>query len=147
VLLRGRLKIASIGDGLFSAHFGVILRIVMERWSARKLAAVFLAVFVTVGMSLAAVQASGMSAKMAMASDMAGSTHDGCQGCPNGGGDDGMKAMACGVVCATSVLAVLPEGAPVAIVQKVASFASPEVLLHGRQAPPDPYPPRTTDIG
>ncbi|ETR79353.1 hypothetical protein X566_00115 [Afipia sp. P52-10] len=146
-LLRGRPKVASIGDGLFLAHFGVILRVAMERWSARKLVAMFLAVFVTVGMSLSAVQASGMSAQMAMASDMTGSAHDGCPGCPNGGGDDGMKAMVCGVVCAVPILAMLPEGASMPAAQKADSYPARDAFLHGRRAPPDPYPPRTTDIG
>lgn len=146
-MLCGWLKVASIRCGLFLAHFSAIIPSAMKRCSARKLVALLLAVFVTVGMSLSAVQASGMSAKMAMASDMLGSVHDGCPGCPTSGGNDGMKATACGIVCVAPVLAVLPEGASMAAVQKPASFPVPEPLLRGRRAQPDPYPPRTTDIG
>ncbi|NDK52784.1 hypothetical protein GYH37_26290 [Rhizobium laguerreae] len=119
----------------------------MKRWSARKLVALFLAVFVAVGMSLSAAQATGMSAKMAMASGMTGPTHEGCPGCPAGGGDDGMKAMICGVVCAVPVAAVLPEAASLPAVKQPIVFTARDSLLHGMRASPDPYPPRTSDIG
>lgn len=143
----GRLNAASDRCGLFLAHFRLNLHDAMNRCSARKLVAMFLAVFVTVGMSLSAVQASGMSARMAMASDMAGSSHDGCQGCPTGS-DDGMKAMACGSICTAPALAVLPEqGASMPALQKPVPFAVRDPLRDGRLAPPDPHPPRTTDIG
>lgn len=119
----------------------------MKRWSARKLVVMFLAVFVTVGMSLSAVQATDMSVKMAMTTDMSGSTHDGCPGCPNGGGDHGMKATMCSVVCAVPVVAVLPQGTSMPAAQQPIFFTARDSLLHGTQAPPDPYPPRTIDIG
>ncbi|USJ28533.1 hypothetical protein [Ensifer adhaerens] len=128
-------------------HFSVIFFVVMKRWSARKLVAMFLAVFVTVGMSLSAVQATDMSVKMAMTTDMSGSTHDGCPGCPNGGGDHGMKAMMCSVVCAVPVVAVLPQGTSMPAVPQPIFFTARDSLLHGTRAPPDPYPPRTIDIG
>ncbi|MFW8645464.1 hypothetical protein ACOJBO_37010 [Rhizobium beringeri] len=118
----------------------------MKRWSARKLVALFLAVFVAVGMSLSIAQTTGMSMKMAMASVMTGSMHDGCPDCPDGG-DDGMKAMACSVVCTTPVLAVLPEGVSVPVVEQLASFPISNSLLRGTRAPPDLHPPRTTEIG
>jgi len=118
----------------------------MKRWSARKLVAMFLAVFVAVGMSLSVAQATGMSMKMAMAPDMTGSMHDGCPDCPDRG-DDAMKAMVCSVVCTTPVLAVLPEGVSVPVVEQLASCPISDPLLHGTQAPPDLHPPRTSDIG
>lgn len=124
-----------------------MFRDVMKRRSVRKLVALFLAVFVTVGMGLSVAQASGMSVRMAMASNMAGSAHDGCPSCPTGGGDDGMTAMMCGVVCAVPVLAVLPQSASTPAAQKAHSYPARDTLLQGRLAPPDPYPPRTTDIG
>ncbi|MGV1955516.1 hypothetical protein ACQZ5G_01310 [Agrobacterium sp. 22-214-1] len=107
----------------------------------------FLAVFVAVGMSLSVAEATMMSMKMAMASDMSGSMHDGCPDCPKGSGDDGMKAMVCSVVCATPILAVLPEGVSVPVVEQHASLPKGDSLLHGTRAPPDLHPPRTTDIG
>ncbi|MFG1413560.1 hypothetical protein V5G24_20840 [Xanthobacter sp. VTT E-85241] len=119
----------------------------MKLWSARKLVALFLAVFVTVGTSLSAVQVSDMTVKMAMASDMGGSGHDGCPGCPAGGGDDGMKAISCTAVCVIPVLAVLPHAEPVMLVHKTVSFITRYRLLHGKTSPPEPYPPRPVDIG
>lgn len=134
--------------GLFLAHFRFNLNAAMNRWSARKLVAVVLAVLVTLGMGLSAVQATDMAAKMTMPSEMAGSTHDGCQGCPEGSGDDGMAGMTCGSVCTAPALAVLPEqGASMPALQKPARFMVRALLRDGRFAPPDPYPPRTTDIG
>ncbi|TQN59264.1 hypothetical protein FLX27_23120 [Agrobacterium tumefaciens] len=119
----------------------------MKRWSARKLVAVFLAVSIAVGMSLSVAEATTMPVKMAMASDMTGSMHDGCPDCPKGSGDDGMKGMVCSVVCTTAILAMLPEGVSVPVVEQLASFLTLGLLLHGTLAPPDPHPPRTTDIG
>ena len=123
-----------------------MLETVMNHWSARQVFALFLAVFVTVGMSLSVVQATGMTVKMATASDMGASGHDGCQRCSTGGGD-GMKAMSCTTVCLAPVLAVLPQAAPVMLVHKPVSYAVRYLLLHGRTSPPDPYPPRPTSIG
>ena len=77
--------------------------------------------------------------------DMAG--HGGCPGLSDKPGDNGIKAMACGGICATPVLAVLPVAALVAVVGKPASFATRAPLLHGRALPPDPHPPRSSDIG
>jgi hypothetical protein len=119
----------------------------MKTWSARQLIAIFLAVFVTMGMSLSAVQATDMTAKMAMASDMGGPGNDGCQGCPAGGDDSGMKAMTCTPICVAPVMAVLPYAEPVMLVHKPVSFIAQYPLLRGRTSPPDPYPPRSIDIG
>ncbi|RUO99840.1 hypothetical protein [Hyphomicrobium sp.] len=118
----------------------------MKRWSAQKLVALCLAVFVTVGMGVSVIEASGMSAKMPMVAHMVMSGHDGCQGCL-GSGDDGMKTMACRAVCATPVFAVLSESASVPTVQKPIFNAARDPLLRGRESPPDPYPPKPTDIG
>lgn len=120
----------------------------MKRWSARQIVALLLTVFVTVGISLSVVQASDMAVKMAMASDMGASGHDGCQGCPGDGNDHGMKAMPCATICVAPVLAVLPQITGTVLVQKPGSLIAVRVtLLDGRALPPDPHPPRPTDIG
>ncbi|MCV9960311.1 hypothetical protein OIU34_00210 [Pararhizobium sp. BT-229] len=81
-------------------------------------------------------------------SEMDMSDHGDCQDCPDQPGDNGMKAMACGNVCAAPVLATLPVAAvPVLVGEKAASIVARDPLLHGRALPPDPYPPRTSDIG
>lgn len=116
----------------------------MGHWSARKLVALLLAVFVAAGMSLSVAQASGMTARMATMSEMDMSAQGGCQDCPDQPGDSGMKAMACGNVCAAPVLATLPAAAvPVLVGEKAASLVAGDPLLHGRALAPDPYPPRT----
>ncbi|MBN8998854.1 MAG: hypothetical protein J0H54_05510 [Rhizobiales bacterium] len=119
----------------------------MKRWSVRQILVLLLAVFVTAGMNLSAAQASEMTVKMVMASDMGVSGHDGCQGCPTGGGDDGMKAMACTSVCVAPVLAVPPQTAPTMIVQLAASYPALAPVLRGQAPAPGHYPPRTADIG
>jgi hypothetical protein len=106
-----------------------------------------LAVFIAAGMSLSIAQASSMTVKMLTMSEMGLSNQNGCQGCPDKPGDAGMKAMACGNICAAPVLAALPAMALVPASEKTAPFAGRDPLLHGRTSPPDPHPPRTSDIG
>jgi hypothetical protein len=117
----------------------------MKRWSARQLFAIFFAVLVTAGMSLSVVQASQMTSKMAMGSGVSLSGEDGCQDCPSGG--NGVPAKSCTATCVTPILSVLPEAAPVMLAPEPISFAARYPLLRGRTSSPDPYPPRTTDIG
>lgn len=132
--------------GLFSAQFIANLCGAMQRWSARQMLAFFLVVFVTLGMSLSAVRASDMAAKMTMSSEMGGSSHGDCDGCS---GDAGKaKAMACASsFCATSVLAVLPQAVAPMPIEKPISFFQRYSLLHGWSSPLDPYPPRSSDLG
>jgi hypothetical protein len=97
-------------------------------------------------MGLSAAQASGMAARMARMADMAMSDHGGCQDCPEQSGDSGMKGMACGNVCAAPVIAPLPLAATVPAGRKLAFEVAPDLFLNGRTLPPDPDPPRTSDI-
>lgn len=118
----------------------------MTHRPVRQILALFLAVFVTVGMSLSAVQASDMAAKMTMSSDMSGSSDDGCQGCPAGGGDDGAMAS-CPPNCMAPVLALLPHAPSVAGVFLSPLQPAAYPVLSGRTAWPDPYPPKPSDLG
>jgi hypothetical protein len=119
----------------------------MKHRSARQLVTLLLAVFVAVGMGLSAAQASGMAARMATMSDMAMPDHGDCQDCPDQPGDGGIKAMACGNVCAAPVIAPLPTAAVIPDGEKPASVVAPDLSLDGRSLSPDPDPPRTSDIG
>jgi len=132
--------------GLFLTQFGVILY-VMTHWSARQLFALVLAVFIAAGMSLSVAQASSMSAQIATMTEMGMSAEGGCQDCPDQPGDSGMKAMNCGVACAAPVFAVLPASVLIPTSERAACFAVDDSLLRGRALLPDPYPPRTSDIG
>ena len=133
--------------GLYSRVFGAILSGVMKHVSVRQLVVLLLAAFVAVGMGLAVGQASGMAAKMAVMSEMAASDHGDCQDCPEQAADSAIKAMACGNVCAASVVAPLPIVALVPAGEKAAPFSAGDLLLNGRVLLPDPDPPRTSDIG
>lgn len=97
-------------------------------------------------MGLSVARASGMAAKMATMSDMAMSDHGDCHRCPDQH-DSGMKAMACGTVCAAAVVGPLPAAVLVPTGQKAASVAAHERQLTSSAWPPDPDPPRTSDIG
>jgi hypothetical protein len=117
----------------------------MKHWLARKLFALLLAVFIAAGMSLSVAQATSMTAKTVTMYEMDMPDHGDCQDCPDQHTDKGMKA--CGVVCATTVFAVLPAATLMPAPHKLAFSAARDPLLHGRALPPDPYPPRTSDIG
>ncbi|PDT75452.1 hypothetical protein [Sinorhizobium sp. BJ1] len=117
----------------------------MKRWSVRQLGLLLLATFVAAGMGLSVAQASGMTAKMATMSEMAMSDQGDCQDCPDQPG--GLKAMACGNVCAAPAVAPLPAAVLVPAGQKPASVAARHRQLTASAWPPDPDPPRTCDIG
>jgi hypothetical protein len=126
-------------------HILMILMILMKRWSARQILALFLAVFVAVGTTLTTVQANTMTATMTMASGMGASGHDGCRDCPKG--CDGMKSMVCASVCVAPVLTVLPQVAPMTFKHEPVRLSMQELLHHGRTLVPDPPPPRPSNIG
>lgn len=117
----------------------------MKHWSVRQVFALLLAVFVTAGISASFVQASDMTAKMAMASVMGASDHDGCNACPPVGDNSG-KAMACISGCVAPVLGVLPQAEAMAIGEVPISFSVLHPSLRGTEPPPNPGPPRTPDI-
>lgn len=108
--------------------------------------ALMLGVFVTLGISLSTVQASDMAVKMASASAMGDSGDGGCGGC-DGGGNDGAKGMACAAVCAAPVLAVVPQAFSLTLAQTLRPPMRPYPFLQGAAFSPDPYPPRSYDLG
>jgi hypothetical protein len=115
----------------------------MRHWSVRQVFALFLAVFLTAGITSSYVQSSDMAAKMA--SDMGAMDNGDCKAClPTGGGNG--KAMICVSGCVTPVLAVLPQAEPMAIGEVPIYFTVLHPSLHGTEPPPNPSPPRTTDI-
>lgn len=118
----------------------------MARWSLRQVFALLLAVFVTVGLSVSVVQASNMAVNMAMSSDMGVSAHHECHDCD---GDTGKtRSMVCTVTCVAPVSADLPHVGPVSLVTiPTKPVLRRATVLHGSTSPPDPYPPRTSDIG
>jgi hypothetical protein len=116
------------------------------RWSSRQVFAFLLAIVVTTGFALSAVQASNMSVKMSMATDMGMGSDGDCAACPAGSDDHGNPTY-CPPVCIAPILAVLPQDLAVATnVQRLQTFLSPLALLRGRSSLPDPYPPRPSDL-
>jgi hypothetical protein len=119
----------------------------MASWSLRQISALVFAVFMAVGMSVAVVHANDMAIKMAVTSDMGVSGHGDCHGCDSG--DAGKtKAMVCTVACVTPVTAAIPQIGPAVDISVPAKrVLSKAALLLGTTLPPDPYPPRSNDIG
>lgn len=133
----------------------------MARLSPRHIFALLLAVFVTVGVSVSAVQASTMAVNMTMASqagiamasetgmtisDMGAAAGSDCKACLKGTGDNG-NPMQCPPTCIAPVLAVLPlEFAAMTVIR--APLPSPLWMpfLHGRSSSPDPFPPKSIDL-
>ena len=134
----------------------------MTRWSPKQIFALLLAVFVTAGLSLTAVQASDMSVKMTMMSgsgmtmpsdtgtttmsDMGVTGGGDCDACAGGTRDHGYP-MSCWPVCVAPVFAVLPQGLAVTTIGQMAQlYSSTFQLLRGRDSLPDPSPPRPSDL-
>lgn len=140
-------NITAIRPVLFRTGFLAILSIAMTRFPARQAFALFLGVLVALGMSLSAVQAGNMAAKMAVASDMGASGHNGCGGCGGSGDAGGAKAMVCAPACVAPVLAVLPQASPMTFDQPRGFSLRPYARLLGHISTPDPYPPRPNDLG
>lgn len=118
----------------------------MNRSRSRQVFALILGLFVALGMSASAVQATDMAVKMATASSMGAAGSGTCNGC----GDDGsgMKAAGCGIaVCAAPVVAALPQTLSMTQIDLHELPSTAEPLLTGRASSPDPRPPRSTDLG
>jgi hypothetical protein len=115
--------------------------------SIRQFLAVLLAVLVIVGLSLSVVLAGDMAMKMSVGAGIADSGHGDC--CDGGGGDAGkIKTMTCAPICAPPVAAMSSEVAPLVVVETGAALVLPEdEFRNGALPPPDPYPPRSADIG
>ncbi|WP_163266766.1 hypothetical protein [Chelativorans alearense] len=113
----------------------------MKHRSARQVVTFLLAVFVTVGLSLAPVQSGDMTVRMATA-EMTASVDGNCQDCPDTGGDHGAQAPCPAAACAAPTLAVLPHVPTTAIAIVSAPSLPPSAPMSGRSALPDPHPPR-----
>jgi hypothetical protein len=114
-------------------------------WPTGKVFALLLAAFVAVGLSFSAVQTSDMAVKMGMMSGMDMSGGD-CGGCPDKA-PDGKGMAACASVCVVPVVALTPQVPSTEIAHSLPRLSPPLYpALHGRHAPPDPYPPRSSDL-
>ncbi|WP_400157946.1 hypothetical protein [Agrobacterium sp. P15N1-A] len=106
-----------------------------------------LAVFVTLGLSASVVGASDMAVKMATSSHMSAAVYGDCHDC-DGGHSDKSKPMVCTVGCVSPVSVVFPHVGQTTISLVGTKLLPPKIaLLFGSTAPPDPYPPRSIDLG
>ncbi|MDQ6437725.1 hypothetical protein RB623_27045 [Mesorhizobium sp. LHD-90] len=103
-----------------------------------------LAALIAIGLSLSSVQAADMTVKMSMTSSMDMSADGDCAGCPD---DNPGSKIPCPAVCVAPVLALVPQGpSPAVSVSRLHLEPVPCLSWHGRQTPPDPYPPRSIDM-
>jgi len=132
--------------GLHSGSFVTKLSSVMAYETARRVFVLLLGVFVTLSVSLSAIQSSGMSAKISMAAEMGTAGDRDCNPCDSGS-DGGAKAVGCDAICVPPVVAVLPEADPAKIVALTKNLSLPRdaLLLLGNTSSLDPYPPRPND--
>ena len=119
----------------------------MSHSLVRRIFVLMLAVFVTAGMGLSAVQASTMSVKMMDMSPGMGTSGSGnCHDC--GGSGDSKRMAACVTAgCVATVVAHLPVMEIADLASVVVHHMHLDLALHGRGSAPDPYPPRPTHIG
>ena len=123
-----------------------ITEIVMHSLSKRLLV-LLLAVFVTAGMGLSAVQASTISLKMMnMAAEMSMPGSGNCPDCGSQGDAKGMATcVASACVAPMALLAASTEDLRATL--KSVHHMHPDLALFGTGSEPAPYPPRTSNIG
>lgn len=139
-------KVAKSSQRLVFVKIWHIVIGAMKNWSVRQIFVLMLAVFVTLGVGASVVQANDMAVKMATESNVAVAGHGDCHGCDSG--DAGKtKAMVCTVACVTPMTAIPQVGAVVEIFTPTKLDLPRTALLLGTMLPPDPYPPRSNDIG
>ena len=124
----------------------------MNHWTRNKFFILLLGVFITLSMGLSNVTANTMTLKMPMTSEMASGMSSGMSGgggqkdCGGCGGTDS-KGMVCAAGYVASVPAVLNQIDISRTEVTLLSFSAKALRLTSRTYPPDPYPPRTSDIG
>lgn len=113
----------------------------------RRIFVLLLAVFVTAGMGLSAVQASTMPVRMMdMGAGMAMTGSAKCQDCGSSSDSKGMTACVA-LACPAPVTAHEPSVLVLDLDFVPVRHHFLTNILLGRDAVPDPYPPRTSDIG
>lgn len=121
-------------------------KVVMHRLG-KQLIVLFLAVFVTAGMGMSAVQASTMNLKMMnMALDMSMSGSNNCHDCGNQGDAKGVAACVA-PACVAPLASLAASTADQNIELKSAHHPLQDLALIGTGSEPSPYPPRTSHIG
>lgn len=88
-----------------------------------------------------------MAVQMAMVGDAGASGQGGCDGC-GGSGDDGVGSLTCSSMlnCA-GMAALLPVEGGLGMTHAAEVFVPVCSVARDLTAPPDPYPPRSVNLG
>lgn len=114
---------------------------------SKRLIVLLLAVFVTAGIGMSAVQASNMNLKMMnMAHDMSMSGSNNCHDCGNQGDAKGVAACVA-PACVAPLASLATSTAEQNIGLKSVHHLQQDLALIGTGSEPSPYPPRTSHIG
>lgn len=118
---------------------------VMSRWSRHPIFVLLLGALLALGLSLSAIQASDMAAKMATVSDMGDmAAQTGCESC---GDDSTASGTACLSVCAAPVIAIGSPPVPALSAPTSGHVSHRYFFSLGRTVAPDPRPPRSSALG
>lgn len=111
----------------------------------RQVVTLILGIVFALGASVSVVSATSMAVKMAIACDSGAMANNNCDGCGDKG--CGMTATDCAAAVCTSLVATTPQTSPISYCgpQQRLSLAEWPALV-GWPLPPDPYPPRTSDL-
>ena len=118
----------------------------MMRWSAKQVFVIVLAFLMTASMGLSVVQAATFMpepAKMSMMTGMDNSNSNGCKQCF---GDMDGKTMVCAPVC-VAIVGSDQTFAVLEVQQQQMFFMAFDNWPKCQSPVPDPYPPRTSNIG
>lgn len=111
----------------------------MKRWQFRQAFVLILGLLVALGMSLSAVQASSMAAKMATSGEEMAS---GASDCSCTGDMGGAKIMVCDAACVAPVTAAAPPTSALPINRSVDRPLMRAPVLSSWAASPNPHPPK-----
>lgn len=113
----------------------------MTPWSFRQVYVLMFGLFVALGMSLSAVQASNMAAGMTMSGpQMAANDTADCNACKDVPG--GAKLMQCDATCVAPAIATVPQSPALLIERAADSPVSQGPTLSSWTASPNPHPPK-----
>jgi hypothetical protein len=110
----------------------------------RRVTNLLLVVALAAGLVSHGVQAADMAAKMSMAAASAMPMSGKCDGC-SGDGKGCMSSGTCSLICAT-VFALPVAGAVIELFPLVSEESAAISARAGWNSPPDPYPPRPTNL-
>lgn len=114
----------------------------MNRWRNNSLLAVFLAIIVTLSLSISIVHASVMGVEMALAADKSEGMGKGCANCP----DDSDGAAPCTNACVVTAFATLPAQLKISLIVATERYTLLRALPRDGPDSHEPHPPKPFTI-